>query len=183
MPSDLGPEPKKAKNAYQCFNEEFTKKEHDQEKVKEAGGLFKMAGAAWQAMSEKERAPYEEMKAKDEARHAAQLAERAKKGYFKLEDGTKSTDPANAAKFKAKAKKSKRATDSETEEEDPKPKRAQGAYNYFMAEMTEELMKTKPDIDFGERAKHISAAWKECSEEAKAKYEKMAEPDRARYEK
>lgn len=173
--------PKKAKNAYSCFADEFMKKEHDPEELKDAGGLFKMAGAAWAKMSEKEKAPYEKLKEKDATRYANQLAEREKKGYFKLEDGTKSTDPDNAKLFKVK--KSKKAADSDSEEEhDPKPKRAAGAYNFFMTEKTAELQKSKPEMSFGERAGEISNMWKEMSDKDKAKYDKMAEPEKKRYE-
>jgi hypothetical protein len=47
-------------------------------------------------MNEKEKAPFEKLAQDDKARVEKQLNELEKKGYFKLDDGTKSTDPVNA---------------------------------------------------------------------------------------
>ena len=58
-------------------------------------------------MDEEEKAPYEELATEDQKRFDRQTAELKSKGYFKLEDGTKSTDPANAALFKQKGKPNK----------------------------------------------------------------------------
>ena len=56
-------------------------------------------------MSEKDKEPYEAMKQRDLKRREKQLAEREKKGFFLLEDGSKSTDAANANHFKEKKEK------------------------------------------------------------------------------
>ena len=53
-------------------------------------------------MSEKEKAPYEKMSEADKVREEKQKAELAKKGFFTLSDGTKSTDPTNSHLFKLK---------------------------------------------------------------------------------
>ena len=47
-------------------------------------------------MSDKEKAPYEKLATEDKQRADAQTAAMASKGYFLLDDGSKSTDPANA---------------------------------------------------------------------------------------
>jgi hypothetical protein len=46
-------------------------------------------------MSEKEKAPYVKLSENDKARFERQQAERDKKGFFTLDDKSKSTDPEN----------------------------------------------------------------------------------------
>ena len=84
-------------------------------------------------MSDKEKEPYEAMKAKDVARRDKQMLEREKKGYFTLDDGSKSTDEKNAKLFKKKTPKDKNKDESDSEEEALicKPKRAQSAYMFW----------------------------------------------------
>ena len=62
-------------------------------------------------MTENDKVPYVKLSDKDKARYERQLTEREKKGYFTLDNKTKSTDPANAKLFK------KKKSSSETEEE------------------------------------------------------------------
>lgn len=60
----------------------------------------KLSGPKWESMGQKEKAPYEKLHDQDVARVAKQTADREKKGYFTLDDGSKSTDPKNAKLFK-----------------------------------------------------------------------------------
>ena len=100
----------------------------------------KLAGPKWSSMGEKERAPYEKMHDTDVARVAKQNAEREKKGYFILDDGSKSTDEKNAKLFKqSKADKStrtagKKSDDDSDEEVKCLPKRPTSAYLFFNSE-------------------------------------------------
>ena len=64
------------------------------------GDVFKKVGQMWSALSDDGRKPYEKMAAEDRARHEKQVEMLAKKGYFKMEDGSKSNDPKNAELFK-----------------------------------------------------------------------------------
>ena len=50
------------------------------------------AGADWNKLSEAQKKPYEDMNKEDAKRYEKQMAEFKKKGYFTLEDGTKSSD-------------------------------------------------------------------------------------------
>ena len=70
---------------------------------------FKLAGEMWKQMNEEAKAPYEKMSQEDKVREEKQKAELAKKGYYTLTNGTKSTDPENAQLLKKK-KKSKKIT-------------------------------------------------------------------------
>ena len=53
---------------------------------------FKKAGELWGTLTDKEKEPWVKMQKKDEERMQRQNEELAKKGYFTMEDGTKSTD-------------------------------------------------------------------------------------------
>ena len=58
-------------------------------------------------MTDAQRQPYNGMNAADKTRQQKQEAELEKKGYFLLEDGTKSTDPQNVPKKRKTSKVSK----------------------------------------------------------------------------
>lgn len=75
------------------------------------------AGELWAKMTDKEKAPYEKASAEDEKRYQKQLEELNKKGYFMMEDGTKSSE------HKAKKKRSKKDSKAMTDDEDEKPKK------------------------------------------------------------
>ena len=57
-----------------------------------------MAGLKWAEMSDAQKQPYFDMNAADQVRQQKQVADLEKKGFFLLEDGTKSTDPQNVPK-------------------------------------------------------------------------------------
>ncbi|XP_955166.1 high-mobility-group (HMG) protein, putative [Theileria annulata] len=81
---------------------------------------------------------------------------------------------------KSAGKKSKRA------KKDPNaPKRALSSYMFFAKEKRAELVRDNPDLarDVAAVGKLVGAAWNSLDESEKAPYEKLAEADRARYEK
>jgi hypothetical protein len=90
---DLGPLPKQAKSAYMYFNMEFFLAERKRNPNCSNSDAFKLAGQKWGTMSDKDKAPYNKQAENDKARYERQLDEREKKGYFLLEDKSKSTDP------------------------------------------------------------------------------------------
>ncbi len=55
--------------------------------------MFKLAGQKWKEITADKKAPFEKMAEDDKVRYEKQLTEREKKGFFLLEDKTKSTDP------------------------------------------------------------------------------------------
>lgn len=81
------------------FVKEWNEKHPDRKKE-----AFAEGGKKWKTLDDKARAPYLKKAEQDKERHAKQLAELEKKGYFKLEDGSKSTDEKNAPLFKKQVK-------------------------------------------------------------------------------
>ena len=78
---------------------------------------------AWGAAGEEEKAPYVKMAAEDEQRFQKQTAEFAKKGWFTMGDGSKSTDAKNAHLIKKKSKKRKADGDTKEASASAKPKK------------------------------------------------------------
>jgi len=107
--------PKRALGSYMYFTQDRTKSIAEKEKIPWTEAT-KRAGEIWSKLSEKEKKPYEDKHAKDEIRYQKQMDDLMKKGFFLLDDGTKSSDQ------KAKQKK-KRASKikNDTESEDSKP--------------------------------------------------------------
>jgi len=148
--------PKKVTSAYFFFNSQYIKSVREKDtNISQTEGA-KMAGTKWGSMTEKEKAPYEKLAADDKIRFDKQTKELESKGWFKMEDGTKSTDPANAhlAKKVAKAKK-------DDEPEPLQPKRAMAAYMYFNVEYSSLIRSQRPGekIPMGEVSKAVSDKW------------------------
>jgi hypothetical protein len=103
------------------------------------------------------------------------VEQRSKLGYFKFEDGSKSTDPKNAKLVKQEKSAKKKLTkvdesEEEAKEDEVKPPRAKSAYNYFIADYQSKIPEgTAP----GDRMGVCSAAWKASSDSERKKYEKM----------
>ena len=63
------------------------------------------------------------------------------------------------------------------------PKGPKSAYMFFSIEERPKLVKSKPNLAFGEVGKALGAAWAKMSAGAKKPYEAKAAKDKARYEK
>lgn len=112
------------------------------------------------------------------------MEQRAKLGYFKFEDGSKSTDPKNAKlvkQEKSAKKKLAKAEDSEEKAKDDeiKPPRAKSAYNYFISEYQSKIPEGTANSD---RMGLCSAAWKALSDSEKKKYDKLHDADQKRHD-
>ena len=62
-------------------------------KTSKIGDAAKLLGEKWQKMSDDQKQPYTKMSTADGLRHDKHVEELKEKGYFTLEDGSKSTDP------------------------------------------------------------------------------------------
>ena len=64
-----------------------------------------------------------------------------------------------------------------------KPKRALSAFFYYANDERASVRAANPDFSVGEVAKELGRQWNELTENDKHKYEKLAEQDRARYDR
>ena len=111
--------PKKPCSAYLLFNAANIKRVKEEEKIEKYPEAMKRMGVIWNEMSDAEKEKWNKEAAKDKARHDKQLAELMKKGWFKMDDGSKSSDH----KAKIKQKRSRNSQPEEEEVEQPKAKK------------------------------------------------------------
>lgn len=83
--------PKKATSAYMFFATEYSAILRN-EKNYSVVDAIKGAGVAWNNLKDTDKAKYEAMSKADQERFKKQTEEMQAKGYFTLEDGSKSTD-------------------------------------------------------------------------------------------
>lgn len=82
--------PKKATSAYMYFV--MSKLPDLKEEGIAGSAAMTKCGQLWGALSDKDKKVFEDKNKKDVERHAKQLKEIEEKGYFKMEDGSKSSD-------------------------------------------------------------------------------------------
>lgn len=91
--------PKKPLSAYLFFTTANVNKIKEKENCTHPEAM-KKAGELWNQMSDKEKKKYNDMNSKDQVRYDKQLAELSKKGYFMMEDGSKSSEHTKVQKQK-----------------------------------------------------------------------------------
>ena len=106
LAQDLGPEPKKPRTTFNYFNADFVKLARLKDPTLKSTDAFKIAAQTWSQLSEIEKAPYVEMYAADKLRYEKQLSERQEKGYFTMQDHSRSIDHPNEQRLFSKKKSS-----------------------------------------------------------------------------
>jgi hypothetical protein len=96
----------------------------------------------------------------------------------------KSVTEEDKAKYIAQSEKDKRRYKDEMSRYEPpkKIKRPRSSYAFFMKDMRQEISEEHPDKNPRELMGYIAQAWKNISDEDKAKYNQMAAEDKSRYE-
>ena len=140
-----------------------------------------MAGKKWGLMTDEEKKPFAKKSDDDKVRHDKQVAEREKKGFFTLEDKSKSTDPDNAKLFKKR--KSHAESESDEECKELKPKRPLSAYIFFATEHSAKLRAAHPEIKNTEVMGMAGKKWNEMNEAQKKPFETLNAKDKIRHEK
>lgn len=144
-----------------------------------------VAAKAWGELSAEQQKPYIKMADEDLLLYNKRMDQRAKLGYFKFDDGSKSTDPQNAKLVKKpkSEKKSKRIEKEESEEEEKvetvQPARVKSAYNCFVADYQKQIPESTKNTD---RMGMCSAAWKALSDADKKKFDLMHDADQKRHD-
>uniref|UniRef100_A0A0P4X285 HMG box domain-containing protein n=1 Tax=Scylla olivacea TaxID=85551 RepID=A0A0P4X285_SCYOL len=141
----------------QTCREEHKKKHPDENVV--FSEFSRKCAERWKTMTDKEKQRFYEMAEKDKQRYDTEM-----KGY--------------------KGPRQSRASRKRRNRKDPNaPKRALSAFFWFCNDERPKIRATNPDLGVGDVAKQLGAAWSQALPESKAKYEAMAEEDKARYQK
>lgn len=139
-PQDL--QPKRPINTYFHFSIEASKEIREKNPSLSVGEVAKAVKVKFDSLTDDQKAPYVKKNEDDKKRHQAQLDELAEKGYFTLDDGSKSTDEKNRPKPKKVSKKAKKMRESRSgkdddEEEIAAPKKAKKNAKDHSAEIEE----------------------------------------------
>lgn len=167
-------EPKRGLTAFFFYSNEVRPKV--QEEVRQAnngkldvGQVGSKIGQLWNALTESEKAKYEAMAVKDKERYKTEYDAWVAAGGSK-DSGSSS-----------KTKKSKKVKDENH------PKKPQTPYFAYMAEVApavrEKSKQENGKVDISAVGKQLGVMWKALSDDEKAKFNKIADDDRARYER
>ncbi|XP_069183253.1 high mobility group protein DSP1 isoform X1 [Procambarus clarkii] len=141
----------------QTCREEHKKKHPDENVI--FSEFSRKCADRWKTMTDKEKQRFYDMAEKDKTRYDTEM-----RGY--------------------RGPRQARATRKRRNRKDPNaPKRALSAFFWFSNDERPKVRAANPDMGVGEVAKQLGAAWSNTPPEVKAKYEVMAENDKARYEK
>lgn len=152
-------QPKRATTAFGYFQAAFFAKSE----LKGGPAMFKAAGDAWKETDEAARKPFEAKAAKDKARHASQMEEIKKNGYFIMEDGKKSSEMQDPRKPKYPPTM-------------VLPKKPMTGYFLYMNENREKIKQKQPELKNSEVTSLMADRWNgmtkeeqdECTKDAAA---------------
>ncbi|KAK9824651.1 hypothetical protein WJX72_012067 [[Myrmecia] bisecta] len=142
------------KNAFMFFSAAKRDELKAEHKDWSLGDTSKHIGELWKGLTEEEKQPYVDQAAADKERVKAEKAEAGE------------AEPATSKKAKADKK-------------DKQPC-AKSAYNFFCDANRDRIKAENPGAGFGEQTKALAQAWKDASEEDKAKYNAMNEEEKAK---
>ncbi|XP_043244048.1 high mobility group protein DSP1-like [Amphibalanus amphitrite] len=160
MPRAKADKPRGRMSSYAYFVQtcrEEHRKKHPNEAIAFAA-FSKKCSERWKVMSDKEKKRFVDMADKDKSRYEAEM-----KTYVPPPGGGK------------KGKGKRRPKDPNA------PKRALSAFFWFCNDERPALRAANPDSTVGDIAKSLGKKWAEVDESVKAKYEAMADKDKARY--
>ena len=155
--------PKKAQTAYILYATKMRASVKAENPDLGFGDLTKLVSENFKKLSPEERKKWDDRAEKDKQRYKTEMA-----SYEPPDDGSDEEDEAP----KKKAKKDPNA-----------PKRGKSSYFFYMDAMRDKVKQDNPEASFSEIGKLLGAGWKKLSSDEKAKYEKMAEKDKQRYQK
>ena len=125
------------------------------------GQISQIASQRWKALSEDERAVYDERARNDKIRYETEMSNYVPPSDSEIE----------SSKTKTKTKKDKNA-----------PKGAKSAYMLYSADNRDSVKESNPDMKGPEISKQLGLNWKSESEDVKNKYKNLAEEDKKRFD-
>ena len=160
IPKDGIVRPTRNRTAYMMFVKDVRKNTQDSNPDMSFVDVTREVANQWQALSKRERKPFEARAATDKVRYTGEV-EAFREEY---------PDEPLTIKKKKRQKKLKG------------PKKARSAYVFYTIEARPGVQEKNPDLDFGEITKRVAQAWNKLTDKQKKKYEKLATIDRGRYE-
>lgn len=152
--------PTRNRTAYMMFVKDVRASVQEENKEMSFVDVTREVANKWQALSKKERKPYEGRAAADKERYEREVA------AFREEY----PDEPLTVKKKKRTPKLKG------------PKKARSAYVFYTIDARPGVQNENPDMDFGEITKRVAASWNKLNAKQKRKYEQLAEEDKSRYE-
>ncbi|KAG0715920.1 High mobility group protein DSP1 [Chionoecetes opilio] len=160
------PKPKGRMSAYAFFVQTCRsehKKLHPDENV-QLSEFSRQCSERWKTMSEAEKRKFFDLADQDKERYVAQMKD------FVPPPG-------------ATGRRGRRARGNKPPKDPNKPKRALTAFFFYANDERSNVRAVNPDFTVGEVAKELGRQWNEMTSNAKIKYEKQSEEDRARYDR
>ncbi|XP_045111318.1 high mobility group protein DSP1-like [Portunus trituberculatus] len=139
------------------------KKLHPDENVQLAE-FSRQCSERWKTMSEAEKKKFHDLADQDKIRYNAQMRDFVPPGGLV-------------------GRRGRRSRGNKPPKDPNKPKRALSAFFYYANDERAKVRAANPDFSVGEVAKELGRQWNELTENDKLKYEKLAEEDRARYDR
>jgi hypothetical protein len=133
--------------------------------------VAKALGAAWKDLSPKKKEKYEAMAKEAKEKYTEQM-----KDYERPSDEELADLDCNKKRQRGKS------TTGKAKNKDPNRPKKQSGYILFCSEKRPEVKDKHPEMKSTEVTTEIARMWKELSEKKKAKYLKMAEESKAKYD-
>lgn len=152
--------PTRNRTAYMMFVKDIRTKTQNENPEMSFIEITKEVANRWQALSAREKKPFEDRAAKDKTRYETEVTA-FRESY--------PDEPLTIKKKKRVAKVKG-------------PKKARSAYVFYTIEQRPTLKESNPELDFGELTKRVADGWNNLSDADKVRFEKMATEDRVRFE-
>lgn len=152
--------PTRSRTAYMMFVRSIRTKTQTDNPNMSFVDVTKEVANRWQALSGRERKPFEDQAAKDKIRYD---------GEVKAFRESYPDEPLTIKKKKRVAKVKG-------------PKKARSAYVFYTIEKRPELKAKHADLDFGQLTQRVADGWNQLSEAQKAPYEAQAAADKTRFD-
>ena len=182
MPKKDPNEPKRPLSSFMMFSQKHREAVKAANPESSFGNLGKLLGDRWKKVSAEEKSAIELVCAENKATYAIQhktyMESDARQQWEAAMIEQFGEIPGTATNKKGSGKGGGKSTKKKTK--DKGPKRACTAYAYFTGAKRAGIKTANPDASFGDIARLVSAAWKECSDEDKQEFVALADADKVR---
>jgi hypothetical protein len=182
MPKKDPNEPKRPLSSFMMFSQKHREAVKAANPESSFGSLGKLLGDRWKKVSAEEKSAIELVCAENKATYAIQhktyMESDARQQWEAAMIEQFGEIPGTATNKKGSGKGGGKSTKKKTK--DKGPKRACTAYAYFTGAKRAGIKTANPDASFGDIARLVSAAWKECSDEDKQEFVALADADKVR---